>query len=82
MPLREKWIGYDSFMYLPLLHDDSYLVRPPKADLHSWEETAPLEILQSPCELLEDKKHFGGEECNIPILIGIFNFILFCFFKE
>jgi len=54
------------FMYLPLLHDDSYLVHPPKADLYSWEETIPLEILQSPCELLEDKQHFGGEDCNIP----------------
>ena len=69
-------------MYLPLLHDDSYLVHPPKTDLHSGEETTPLEIVQSPYELLEDKQHFGGEDCNIPILIGIFNFILFSLLRE
>ena len=69
-------------MYLPLLYDEIYLVHPPKVDLNSWEETTPLEIIQSPCELLEDKKHFGGEECNIPILTGILNIILFSLFKE
>ena len=53
-------------MYLPLLHDDNYLGYSPKANLYSWKETNPLEILQSPYELLEYKKHFGGEDCNIP----------------
>ena len=31
--------------YLPLFHDKSYLVYPPKENLYSWEETYPLEIL-------------------------------------
>ena len=31
-------------MYLPLLHDDNYLVHSPKGNLYSWEETIPLEI--------------------------------------
>ena len=32
-------------IYLPLFHDESYLVYPPKENLYSWEETYPLEIL-------------------------------------
>ena len=39
------------------------------------------EMLQhSPCQLLEDKKHFGGEDYNIPNqpkLMGIKNFVSF-----
>ena len=63
----EKTFGHDMFlsMYLPLLHDDSYLGYSPKENLYYWEETNLLEILQSPCELLEDKQNFGGEDCNI-----------------
>ena len=53
-------------MYLPLLHDDNYLVYSPKANLYSWEETIPLEILKSPCNFLEDKQNFGGKDYNIP----------------
>ena len=63
----EKTNGLHMFlsMYLPLLHDDSYLGYSPKEKFYSWEETNPLEILKSPCDFLEDKQHFGGEDYNI-----------------
>ena len=31
-------------IYLPLLHDDIYLVYSPKASLYYWEEAHPLDI--------------------------------------
>ena len=44
----------------------------------TWESE---EILQHPSlQLLEDKQHFAGGDCNIPNLlwlIGIFNFVRF-----
>ena len=38
------------------------------------------ELQHSPYYLLEDKQHFGGEDCNIPNYpkpMGIFNFVSF-----
>ena len=46
--------------YLPLLHNESYLVYLPKANLYTWEETYPLEALQYPCSCLRTSDILEG----------------------
>ena len=47
-------------IYLPLLRDESYLVYLPKANLYTWEETYPLEVLQHPYSCLRTRNILEG----------------------